>query len=304
MNLYKDFSLSLMQVLKPQNVKIDEPMKLHTSFKVGGAADILVEPETSEEVQKVIELCTDNKIPYYIIGNGSNLIVKDGGIRGVVIKLSRLKSIKVEGEKIIAESGITLAAVAREALKNNLEGFEFASGIPGSVGGAINMNAGAYGGEMSQVVESALVINGDGKIIKILKEGLDLRYRHSIIMDQNYVVIEVTFKLAQGDYNNIKDKMDDLAKRRKDKQPLEYPSAGSTFKRPEGYFTGKLVEESGLKGITVGGAQVSEKHAGFVINKGDATAKDILDLIELVQKTVRDKFNVELQTEVLIIGED
>lgn len=304
MNLYKDFSVNLMEILKQESIKIDEPMKKHTSFKVGGAADILVEPESSEEVEKVIKLCTKNKIPYYVIGNGSNLIVKDGGIRGIVIKLSKLKNIKIDGERVIAESGITLAAMAQEALRNSLQGFEFASGIPGSVGGALNMNAGAYGGDMSQVVECAKVINDNGEVVSLCNEDLKLSYRKSIIMEKKYVVLEVTFKLAKGDQKEIKDKMDDLARRRKEKQPLEYPSAGSTFKRPEGHYASKLIEESGLKGVSVGDAEVSTKHSGFIINKGNATAKDVLDLIKVVQKTVKEKSDVQLNTEVLIIGED
>lgn len=304
MNKYKDFSSKLTKILDSKDIQIDEPMKNHTSFKVGGPVDILVNPENYQQVVDIINLCKADNVPYYIIGNGTNLLVKDGGIRGVVIKLCKLDEITLEQDKLIAKSGALLKDVSDTALKQGLTGFEFACGIPGSIGGAVAMNAGAYNGEISNVIESAKVIDNDGKIRILNKDELELGYRMSSILKHGYTVIEVTFKLQKGEEGKIKGRIEDLSKRRSDKQPLEYPSAGSTFKRPEGYFAAKLIEDSGLKGTKVGGAEVSEKHSGFIINKNNATAKDILDLIKLVQKTVKDKFNVDLFTEVRIIGED
>ena len=304
MNRFKDFSTKLMNVLDIRNIEIDALMKNHTSFKVGGPVDILVTPESFEQVVDVIKLCKENNIPYYIIGNGTNLLVKDGGIRGVVIKLCKLDNIKVNGEKIIAQSGAQLKDVSDAAADNSLTGFEFACGIPGSIGGAAAMNAGAYNGEISNVIESAKIINNSGNIVVINKEELELGYRMSSILKNGYTVLEVTFKLNKGDQQKIVDRINDLNKRRSEKQPLEYPSAGSTFKRPEGYFAAKLIEDTGLKGISVGDAEVSTKHSGFIINKGDATAADVLNLIKLVQQRVKSKFDVELYTEVRIIGEE
>lgn len=304
MNCFKDFSSKLLNIVEMEYIKIDEPMKNHTSFKVGGPVDVLIEPKTYDEVAKIIKLCKENNVPYYTIGNGCNLLVKDGGIRGVVIKLTRLNNIEVKGERIIVQSGAWLKSVSQVALKESLKGLEFACGIPGSIGGAATMNAGAYDGDMSKVIESALVIDENCNIKNLTYEELELGYRMSAILKYGYTVIEVTLKLANGDYDKIKHRMDELTFRRSDKQPLEYPSAGSTFKRPEGYFTGALIEECKLKGFSIGGAQVSEKHAGFIINKNNAIALDILNLIEHVENTVRDKFGVELHTEVRILGED
>lgn len=304
MNQYKSFSLEFEKIVGSNNIFIDEPMKNHTSFKVGGPADILLTPTTSEQIRDSIILCQRENIPYYILGNGSNLLVKDGGIRGVSIKFSKLDSIIVDGERIIAQSGAPLTNVCTHALKNNLGGFEFACGIPGSIGGAVTMNAGAYNGEISQVIESANVIDGEGNIITLSKDDLELGYRMSAIQKYHYIVLEVTLRLHNGDYDTIKNRIMDLNRRRREKQPLEYPSAGSTFKRPEGYFAAKLIEDTGLKGASIGGAQVSEKHSGFIINKGNATAKDILNLIKFVQDKVKEKFNVDLHTEVRIIGEE
>ncbi|MBL4936293.1 UDP-N-acetylmuramate dehydrogenase [Clostridium sp. YIM B02515] len=304
MNRYKDFCNKLYKIVQSENVAVDEPMKNHTSFKVGGPVDILVTPESYDEIVKVIKLCNEENMTYYIIGRGSNLIVRDGGFRGMVIKLTKLDKIKVEDERLIVQSGVDLCKVSEAALENSLKGFEFACGIPGTVGGAVTMNAGAYNGEISQVIESALVVDKNGKLITLNKEELELGYRMSAIQKYGYTVLEVTFKLIKGEYSSIKERIDDLTKKREDKQPLEYPSAGSTFKRPEGHYTGKLIEESKLKGFSIGGAQVSEKHAGFIINKGDATAKDILDLIAYIQNTIKSNFDVELHPEVRIIGED
>jgi UDP-N-acetylmuramate dehydrogenase len=304
MNYYKDFSSKLLNIVEKEYIKIDEPMKNHTSFKAGGPADILIIPRTYDEVAKIIMLCKENNVPYYTIGNGSNLLVKDGGIRGVVIKLTRLNNVEVKGERITVQSGAWLISVSMQALKEGLKGLEFACGIPGSVGGAVTMNAGAYDGDMSKVIESALIIDDKGNIRTLTYEELELGYRMSAILKYGYTVIEVTLKLVHGEYDKIKHRMDELTFRRTDKQPLEYPSAGSTFKRPEGHFTGALIEECGLKGISIGGAAVSEKHAGFIINKNNATASDILNLIEHVENTVREKFGVQLHTEVRILGED
>ncbi|BDR68236.1 UDP-N-acetylmuramate dehydrogenase [Clostridium tetani] len=304
MNHYKDFISNLIENLGSENVKTNELMKNHTSFKVGGPVDILVTPESYEQVQYVIKHSRENNIPYFIMGNGSNLLVRDGGIRGLVIKFCKLNRIKIEDDKIIAQSGVLLSKVSNMAAKNNLEGLEFASGIPGSIGGALTMNAGAYNGEISQVIDSALVLDKSGEILNLSKEELELGYRTSSILKNGYVVLEAILKLSLGDSKNIYDRIKELTEKRKTKQPLEYPSAGSTFKRPQGYFAAKLIEESGLKGINVGDAEVSQKHSGFIINKGNASAKDILNLINIVQDTVKSKFDVELHTEVLIIGED
>lgn len=304
MNKFREFSTKLTEILDSKDIEIDEPMKNHTSFKVGGPVDILVNPENHKQVLDIISLCKEDNVPYYIIGNGTNLLVKDGGIRGVVIKLCKLNEITLDQDKLIAKSGALLKDVSDIALKQGLAGFEFACGIPGSIGGAVAMNAGAYNGEISNVIESAKVIDNEGNIKILNKDQLELGYRMSSILKHGYTVIEVTFKLHKGEQEKIKDRIEDLSKRRSDKQPLEYPSAGSTFKRPEGYFAAKLIEDSGLKGMRVGDAEVSEKHSGFIINKGNATAKDILDLIKLVQSTVKDKFNVDLFTEVRIMGED
>ncbi|OAA86783.1 UDP-N-acetylmuramate dehydrogenase [Clostridium ljungdahlii] len=304
MNKFKDFATNLEKILDKEDIKIDEPMKEHTSFRVGGPVDILVTPKKFQEVVDVITLCKEHNIPYYIMGNGSNLLVKDGGIRGIMIKLIKLNEVKVEDNKIITGSGVSLKDISATALNNKLSGFEFACGIPGSVGGAVTMNAGAYNGEISHVVEGAKVIDSEGKIKVLDRKQLELEYRSSSILKYKYTVLEVTFNLEHGDYEKIKNRVEDLNRRRNEKQPLEYPSAGSTFKRPEGYFAAKLIEDSGLKGKSVGDAQVSEKHSGFIINKGSATAKDILDLIAIVQHKVKEKFNVDLYTEVRVIGEE
>lgn len=304
MNQYKDFAMELVKWLGEENVKIDEPMKKHTSFRVGGPVDVLVTPETFEQVREVIDLAKKNNVPYFVIGNGSNLLVKDGGVRGAIVKLCKLDKVSVTDEVITAQGGVLLSKVSSLAAKNSLTGFEFASGIPGSIGGALTMNAGAYNGEISQVIESALVIDKNGDMIRLSKEDLELGYRMSSIMKHGYTVLEAVLKLQKGDSEKIYGRIEDLGRRRREKQPLEYPSAGSTFKRPEGYFAAKLIEDSGLKGVYVGGAEVSQKHSGFIINKGNATAKDILNLIEIVQNTVKEKFNVDLHTEVMIIGED
>lgn len=304
MNQYMEFYKLLGEFYNEEDITVDSPMSEHIYFRVGGPADILVTPVNEEQVVNTLKLCREYNVPYFILGNGSNILVKDGGISGVVIKFNKLNKITTEGNCVTAQSGALLKDVSKAALENNLRGFEFACGIPGSIGGAVFMNAGAYDGEMAHVIKSARVIDENCNIKNLTKEELELGYRSSIVMKKGYVVIEATIELESGEYASIKDKIDDLTNRRESKQPLEYPSAGSTFKRPEGYFAGKLIQDSGLKGFSIGGAAVSEKHSGFVINKGGATAKDVLDVIAHVQKTVKENFDVELHTEVRVIGRD
>ncbi|MGK0466168.1 UDP-N-acetylmuramate dehydrogenase [Clostridium sp.] len=304
MKRYAELIKKLDEVVDRANIKLQEHMKNHTYFKVGGPADILVTPEDVNQVSAVIKICNENKINYFLIGNGSNLLVKDGGIRGVVIKLSNLNKIDIQGNKIIAESGATLYDVAQRALGAGLKGMEFASGIPGSIGGAAAMNAGAYDGEMSMVMESMLAIDTEGNLLNLTNGEMELSYRSSAILKHGHAVARVTLCLQEGDKEVIKARMDHLAKIRSDKQPLEYPSAGSTFKRPDGHYASLLIQECGLKGTSVGDAQVSEKHSGFIINRKNSSAKDILDLILIVQNQVEEKFGVKLYTEVKIWGED
>lgn len=287
-----------------ENVKTDEPMKDHTSFKIGGPADFFVTPCSVYSLCEVIKLCNNENLPIFIMGNGTNLLVSDKGIRGVVVKIyDNLSDFHVKEDCIEAYGGILLSKLSDIALENGLTGFEFASGIPGTLGGAVAMNAGAYGGEMKDVVIETEYIDKEGNIKIIRGEEHQFGYRTSFIQKQSGIAVKSLIKLKKGDKSSIKALIDDLTARRQDKQPLEMPSAGSVFKRPEGYFAGKLIEDCGLRGYSIGDAQVSEKHCGFIVNKGNATAKDILDLIRHIQKTVKDKFNVDLQTEVRIVGE-
>lgn len=304
MNQYLKYIDSFKKIYDDSEIKIDENMSNHIHFKVGGPVDILLIPSKVSQVVETLKICKNENIPYFIIGNGSNLLVKDGGIRGVVIKLSNLLSIEVNGNIIKASSGTLLEDVSKKAVENSLTGFEFACGIPGSVGGAIFMNAGAYDGEIKNVIKEAEVLDRDGNIKVLSKEELELGYRTSKVMKDNLVVISATFELTKGDKEKIRERVNELTEKRESKQPLEYPSAGSTFKRPEGYFAGKLIQDAGLKGASLGGAAVSEKHSGFVINKDGATAEDVLNLIAHVQNEVKKQFGVELHTEVRIIGED
>jgi UDP-N-acetylmuramate dehydrogenase len=292
------------KIIKQGKILLDEPMSKHTSFKIGGPADILVMPGTIEEISSSIKLCKENDVEYYIIGNGSNLLVSDKGIRGVVIKISEyLDEVVVEDAKITAEAGVLLSVVSKAALKHSLSGLEFASGIPGSLGGAIAMNAGAYGSEMKDVVSSVKCIDENGNVVELSNSQMNFGYRQSRVQLQNMIVVEVEMVLQKGDYEKIKDYMGELTEKRTTKQPLHLPSAGSTFRRPEGYFAGKLIEDSGLKGLRLGDAQVSDKHCGFIVNLGNATFSDVTNLIKVVQKTVRDNYSVNLDTEVKIIGE-
>ncbi len=286
-----------------KNVVFNETMKKHTTFKIGGNADIFIVPENIDEVVKSIDLCEKNNIPYYILGNGSNLLVGDKGFRGAIIQIFKnLSKIEVCGNIIKAESGALLSAISKKALENGLCGLEFAAGIPGTLGGGICMNAGAYGGEMKDVISKVTVLK-DGKIFEISGYQADFQYRNSRILKEGMIVLDAELVLKEGDFNEINAKMMEFNKLRSEKQPLDFPSAGSTFKRPEGYFAGKLIMDSGLRGYAVGGAAVSEKHCGFVINKGGATAEDVLRLIENVKNIVYDKFNVVLEPEIRIIGE-
>lgn len=294
----------MIQIIDKERVLIDEPMKKHTTFRVGGNADYFVMPRTTQEVQQLVALCKNENLPYYILGNGSNLLVGDKGYRGVIIQIYKeMNEITVEGEHIRAQAGALLSKVGSIALEAGLAGFEFAAGIPGAVGGAVVMNAGAYGGEMKDILASATVLTVEGKILKLTNEELELGYRTSIITKKNYIVLEAEYQLQRGDKTEIRAKMDELKKQRVTKQPLEYASAGSTFKRPEGYFAGKLIQDAGLRGFQVGGAQVSEKHCGFVINKGDATAADIVELMNQVSEKVYQEFGVTLEPEVKRLGE-
>lgn len=290
--------------LGSDNVRQQEPMNKHTTFRIGGPADFYLCPHSTKEVQEVVEICKEENLPYFILGNGSNLLVSDKGYRGVVIQLwKNFSDITVTGCCIQAKAGALLSKVAGEALEAGLTGMEFASGIPGTIGGAAFMNAGAYGGEMKDIIKSVKVLDENGEIQILQKEELKMGYRTSIVKEKGYTVLGVELELAKGNPEEIRNKMEDLKKRRTTKQPLEMPSAGSTFKRPEGYFAGKLIMDSGLRGFSVGGAQVSEKHCGFVVNKGGATAMDVLTLIQEVQKKVKEVFGVELETEVRFLGE-
>lgn len=304
MNQYLRYIDSFKKIYNDSEIKIDENMSNHIHFKVGGPVDILLIPSNVNQVVETLKICKNENIPYFIIGNGSNLLVKDGGIRGVVIKLSNLLSIEVKDNTIKASSGTLLEDVSKKAVENSLTGFEFACGIPGSVGGAVFMNAGAYDGEIKNVIKEAEVLDRDGNIMVLSKKELELGYRTSKVMKDNLLVLSATFELTKGDKEKIQERVNELTEKRESKQPLEYPSAGSTFKRPEGYFAGKLIQDAGLKGASVGGAAVSEKHSGFVINKDGATAEDVLNLIAHVQNEVKKQFGVELHTEVRIIGED
>ena len=286
-----------------KEVYINEPMKNHTSFRTGGPADVYVKADRAENIIKAIEMLKKENVEYTIIGNGSNLLVSDRGICGAVIEIgSMMNNISVEGEKIYAEAGALLSSLAAAAAENCLTGLEFASGIPGSVGGAVVMNAGAYDGEIKDAIDYADVIDNEGNILRLTKDELGLSYRHSVIDEKKMIVIGAGFRLKEGDGRAIKEKMADFAARRREIQPLNYPSAGSTFKRPEGHFAGKLIEDAGLKGKTIGGAQVSQKHAGFIINTGDATTEDILELMDCCVETVYNKFGVRLEPEVRFIG--
>lgn len=285
-------------------ILVAEPMKNHTTFRIGGPADALALPKTPEEVAEVVRFCHEHAQPYYVLGNGSNLLVSDEGYRGLVLQLYRnFNDIQVNGETITVQSGAMLAAVARTAYQTGLTGLEFASGIPGTIGGAVVMNAGAYGGEMKNVLKEVTVLTKKGEVLVIPAKALELGYRTSVIPKNGWIVLGAVLQLKKGDQEQILARMEELKEQRITKQPLDLPSAGSTFKRPEGYFAGKLIMDAGLRGFTVGGAQVSEKHCGFVVNRGNATAADVWELICEVKRRVKEMTGVELEPEVKLLGD-
>lgn len=290
--------------LKEITILKNEPLNKYTFTKTGGPADFLAFPKSVAEVQALIHECRQNNLPWMVLGNASNLIVRDGGIRGLVIMLEKLNNIEVKGNQITSQAGAKLIDTTYVALEHHLTGFEFACGIPGSIGGAVFMNAGAYGGEIKDVFVSCEVLYPDGQIKTLSSKEMAFSYRHSAIQKQHCIVLSATFALQAGNYAEIKAKMDELTHLRASKQPLEYPSCGSVFKRPVGHYTGPLIEQAGLKGMTIGGAQVSEKHAGFIVNINHATATDYVNLIQYIQKVIKEKFDVTLETEVRIIGEE
>ncbi len=287
-----------------KNIRYSEPMKNYTSFKLGGPADIFIEPDNVEDLVFAIKTLKAKGITYHVIGNGTNLLVSDQGIRGAVVRIGeKFGKVEVLPERLIAECGVLLSTLSRQAAKLELAGMEFASGIPGAVGGAVAMNAGAYNGEMKDIVEWVDLLDKNLQMIRLKNEDMEFGYRKSVVEPHHLIVIRCCFKLRKGRAEEINALMAELAEKRRTKQPLHLPSAGSTFKRPEGYFAAKLVEDAGLKGFTIGGAQVSPLHSGFVVNNGEATARDVYDLIRHVQKTVHEKFNVRLETEVKLLGE-
>lgn len=296
---------SIREIINEKQILFDEPMNRHTTFRVGGTADVLVRPASISEIEKIIQWCCEHAIPYYIVGNGSNLLVGDEGIRGVVIQIGNdFSEVEVgDDETIWVQAGCMLSKVANVAMEHSLAGLEFASGIPGTIGGAVMMNAGAYGGEMKDIIECVTLLTPEGDIQILPQDQMEFGYRESIVSKQNYIVLEVKLRLQKGDANVIMAKMKELNEARREKQPLEFPSAGSTFKRPEGYFAGKLIMEAGLAGYRVGDAQVSEKHCGFVINRGKATAREILTLMNDVINRVEEKYQVILEPEIRKIGE-
>lgn len=300
-----DIYAHLINIVKDKSrVRRDEKLSAYTFTKTGGEADILVLPESYDEVCGITRFAGRNHLPITVIGNGSNVIIRDGGIRGVVINMTKLNAIRLEGTKVVAQSGAAIIDVSRFALTHHLTGLEFACGIPGSVGGAIYMNAGAYGGETADVLDHAVVADRNGRLIQLSHAELQMGYRSSAVSKHGYFALEGTFALVPGDEQQIKEQMDHLTCLREMKQPLEFPSCGSVFKRPPGHYAGKLIQDSGLQGMRIGGVEVSTKHAGFMVNVDHGTATDYIRLIRYVQKTVKAKFNVDLQTEVRIIGEN
>ena len=297
--------IEFMETIVPsENVRQQEPMAAHTTFRVGGPADVFVTVSEEEQLRKILKYLDLTGWSYFLLGCGSNRLVSDRGYRGVVIRLDgAFGGVRVDGRRITAGSSALLSQVARAACENSLCGLEFASGIPGSVGGGVRMNAGAYGGEMAQVVRTVRVMYKDGSIMELDNNTMEFGYRSSVLKDRPYVVLDVTMELEEGKKEEILECMKELAARRREKQPLEYASAGSTFKRPEGHFAGKLIMDAGMRGARIGGARVSDKHCGFIINDGTATAADIAELIEKVTETVKEKFGVRLEPEVIFLGD-
>lgn len=310
--MYNDLKRELEEILQEGMLKEAEPMRLHTTFRIGGPARFYVMPKKEEELTALIKLCNRKEIPFFILGNGSNLLVGDYGFDGVVIEVKehfsymKFQDIKMEENgklvSVTAGAGIMLVKLAREAANRSLQGFEFAAGIPGTLGGAVAMNAGAYGGEIKDHIVRAKVLTKEGDVLELTKEELELGYRRSIVTKKKYIVLEAEFEFTHGDKETILETIKDFNGRRRDKQPLEYPSAGSTFKRPEGYFAGKLIQDAGLRGFRIGDLMVSEKHCGFVVNVGNGTAAQAKELIEKVMETVEAQFGVTLEPEVRMIG--
>lgn len=295
---------TLQSFVPEENIHPQEPMAAHTTFRVGGPADCLIEMQDAGQLEKVLRYLGQLELPYMVVGNGSNLLVSDSGYRGVILQIgSKMNEIAVTGDIIKAQAGASMARLAKAALEHGLTGLEFASGIPGTVGGGVVMNAGAYGGEMAQVVTQVIVLDKNGETLTLDNSTMEFSYRNSTIRHQPFSVTEVHFKLEQGNPDSIRVRMEELAAKRREKQPLEFASAGSTFKRPEGYFAGELIMKAGLRGYQIGGARVSDKHCGFVINTGNALAADIRDIICEVQQRVKERFGVELEPEVVFLGE-
>lgn len=302
-------SNDLEKIISEESViLVNEPMSKHTSFKIGGNADIFIKAKTEEDIKQILRYSNENNIPLTIVGNGSDLLVKDGGIRGIVIKVDidifEIEKINEEDYIVTVGAGVKNGYVAQKLLIDEIEGFEFASGIPGSIGGALRMNAGAHGGEMKDIVLETMCMDKQGNICVLSNEEQEFEYRNSIFKLNKYIILSTKLKFKKGIYKEIKEKMDEYANWRKEHQPIEYPSAGSTFKRGTDFITAKLIDECGLKGYSIGDAEVSTKHAGFVINKGNAKAKEVIDLIEYIKEKVADKFGKEIELEVQIIGED
>ena len=294
---------ALRKFVPEENICLQESMASHTTFRIGGLADCFVQLENTEQLIKVQKYLSQVGVPFFILGNGSNLLVSDAGFRGVILQIGpKMNRVTVEGNVIVAQAGASMAQIARTAMEHELTGMEFASGIPGTIGGGVVMNAGAYGGELSQIVTQVNVVNNEGEIMELDNETMEFGYRTSTIRNNSFTVTEVILRLEKGDRRQIRERMEELAAKRREKQPLEYPSAGSTFKRPAEHYAGQLIMEAGLRGFQCGGAKVSDKHCGFVINTGNATAEDVRKLIREVQARVKDQFNVDLETEVLFLG--
>ena len=302
-----DLEKKLQDVINKKNIYINEPMSKHTSFKIGGVADYFIKITSVDELKNLFKISKKYNVPITLVGNGTNLLVKDGGIRGFVVKLE-MNNFKIKRTtndvQITVESGMTLAALANIALREEITGLEFLSGIPGTIGGAIRMNAGAYGGEMKDIVVKTKYMTYDGKVKTIDLDEHEFEYRNSVFSRMNVIILETTLKLSKGNKKEIDAKMKEYAASRKEKQPLEYSNAGSTFKRKEGYITAKLIDEAGLKGYSVGDAEVSTKHAGFVVNKGKATAKDVLELVDHIKKTIKEKNNLDIELEIIVLGDE
>ena len=293
---------ALKGIVPEENIRLQERMAGHTTFRIGGPADCFLQLESEEQLQKVQKYLNLLEVPYFILGNGSNLLVSDRGYHGIILQIGqKMSDIRVEGNMIVAQAGALLSQVSKTAYEHGLSGLEFASGIPGTLGGGVVMNAGAYGGDMSQVVTVVRVVNKDGEVMELDNATMEFAYRYSTIKNQSFTVTEVTLLLKEGNKEEIRAKMEELLAKRREKQPLEYPSAGSTFKRPVGYFAGKLIMDAGMRGFQIGGARVSDKHCGFVINTGNATSEDVRDVIEEVQARVKERFHVELEPEVIFL---